>query len=397
METNALAEPKALVPAEFEDMGPDIGFRCRHCSTIVIGHATSNNRKKHLASCKRLPETLRNALDQAAVREARNGKGRYGGTNANIYNKFRVVGLYRSECKACGRVIIGHVTKLRRHLSGACSGVRVTWETVDVDAQFEKTPDNVGRRCRHCTGIVKGHGGDRRRHLAVCKCLPRSVQAVMDNAAVCESLAGKGRYGGANARLFSFYRVVGFHRSECKKCGLEIQGNTSVLKRHLELHGEFHRINKRQRPAPAPGAGAAAGAAGAGAVVKATVTPATASGEGKTPEAVEPIPASAVPPKRRRRQAPTGVPVRPVGATRRGVARATAISTTAPAAEAASSASTGKAAKPSKPATASKAKGGSPSKAPSAGVPSAVVAARLAASAAAAGATEADADTRGSA
>ena len=73
-----------------------------------------------------------------------------------------------------------------------------------------------------------------KQHLARCKSLPDSVRAVMDHAAVCESRAGLGCYGGACASVYRGFRVTGWGVSECRRCGRAVRGWSTHLKRHSD-------------------------------------------------------------------------------------------------------------------------------------------------------------------
>ena len=69
--------------------------------------------------------------------ESRAGLGCYGGTYASLYRGFRVTGWGVNECRGCGKVIRGWGAELKQHKDHGCSGVSVTWATVDVGGQFE--------------------------------------------------------------------------------------------------------------------------------------------------------------------------------------------------------------------------------------------------------------------
>ena len=94
---------------------------------------------------------------------------------------------------------------------------------------------NAQQQCRHC-GIAMSASCQTtlKRHLAWCKSLPDSVRDVMDQAAVCESRAGIGRYGGAHALVYRGFRVTGWGVNECWRCGKVIRGWVSTLKQHSE-------------------------------------------------------------------------------------------------------------------------------------------------------------------
>ena len=64
--------------------------------------------------------------------------------------------------------------------------------------------------------------------------MPASVRAVMDHAAVCESRAGLGRYGGMYASVYRGFRVTGWGVNECRRCGTVIRGWHVQLRRHIK-------------------------------------------------------------------------------------------------------------------------------------------------------------------
>ena len=100
------------------------------------------------------------------------------------------------------------------------AGKAMTWATVDVCGHFKKlngrgcSNDN---NCQHCGSVVQR--SQMKYHLAACKSLPGSVRAVMDHAAVCESRAGLGCYGGVHASVYRGFRVTGWGVNECRRCG----------------------------------------------------------------------------------------------------------------------------------------------------------------------------------
>ena len=63
--------------------------------------------------------------------------------------------------------------------------------------------------------------------------MPDSVRAVLDHAAVCESRAGLGRYGGAHASVYSGFRVTGWGVNECRRCGKVVRGWGQELRLHI--------------------------------------------------------------------------------------------------------------------------------------------------------------------
>ena len=69
--------------------------------------------------------------------------------------------------------------------------------------------------------------------LAACKSLPDSLRAVLDHAAVCESRAGMGCFGGVGAALYRSFRVIGLGVNECRRCGKVVRGWPNDLRRHL--------------------------------------------------------------------------------------------------------------------------------------------------------------------
>ena len=62
--------------------------------------------------------------------------------------------------------------------------------------------------------------------------MPDSVRAVLDHAAVCESRAGLGCYGGRHASVYRGFRVTGWGVNECRRCGKVVRGWSSQLKQH---------------------------------------------------------------------------------------------------------------------------------------------------------------------
>ena len=225
------------VDGQFEHVnGRDSGDEsvCRHCRNIVRGRGSL---KQHLARCKALPDSVRGVMDRAAVCESRAGLGRYGGVHAAVYRGFRVTGWGVNECRRCGKVIRGWGRELKRHSEGRCDGVTVTWTTVDVCGQFEYVNGcggNDGRVCRHCSSVVRGHDAHLKYHLARCKALPDSVRGVMDHAAVCESRAGLGCYGGVHAAVYRGFRVTGWGVNECRRCGRVVRGWQQALRKHTD-------------------------------------------------------------------------------------------------------------------------------------------------------------------
>ena len=244
--------------------------KCRHCGKV----ARSSSMKRHLGWCKSLPDSVRAVLDHAAVCESRAGLGRYGGVHASVYRGFRVTGWGVNECRRCGKVIRGWGSELKQHGESGCAGMAVTWATVDVGGQFEKLDgrdSGDGSKCRHCANVVRRKHMEE--HLAYCKSLPDSVRAVMDHAAVCESRAGLGRYGGVNAALYRGFRVTGWGVNECRRCGKVVRGWQQRLNSHVNSKGcsasaaaEAEAASATQRNsdavcnAQAPGAGGSAAA-----------------------------------------------------------------------------------------------------------------------------------------
>ena len=247
--------------------------KCRHCGHVVRGRGLANL-KPHLGWCKSLPDSVRAVMDHAAVCESRAGLGRYGGVHASVYRGFRVTGWGVNECCRCGKVIRGWGADLKRHSESRCAGVTVAWATVDLDGQYQKLDgrdSGDGRKCRHCATVVRS--GNMKYHLAFCKSLPDSVRAVLDHAAVCESRAGLGRYGGVNAALYRGFRVTGWGVNECRRCGKVVRGWQQHLNSHVNSKGcsasaaaEAEAASATQRNsdavcnAQAPGAGGSAAA-----------------------------------------------------------------------------------------------------------------------------------------
>ena len=115
-----------------------------------------------------------------------------------------------------GKVIRGWGRHLKRHSEGGCS----EWATADVCGQFEEMDGRGGGdggKCRHCGSVSRRN--NMKRHLAGCKSLPDSVRDVMDHAAVCESRAGLGCYGGVHASVYRGFRVTGWGVNECRCWG----------------------------------------------------------------------------------------------------------------------------------------------------------------------------------
>ena len=211
--------------------GRDCGDKseCRHCGSVVH----KRHFKRHLARCASLPDSVRAVLDHAAVCESRAGLGCYGGVHESTYHSFRVIGWGVNECRRCATVVRGWGRELKRHRDRGCS-CAVPWATVKVCGQFENTTgrDCEGRsKCRHCGSVV--HKRHFKRHLAACKSLPESLRAVLDHAAVCESRAGMGCFGGVGAALYRSFRVIGLGVNECRRCGKVVRGWPDDLRRHL--------------------------------------------------------------------------------------------------------------------------------------------------------------------
>ena len=211
---------------------------CRHCGAVLSAPCRSSL-KQHLASCKSLPDSVRAVLDHAAVCESRAGLGCYGGVHASVYRGFRVTGWGVNECRGCGKVVRGWGANLKQHKDHSCSGMAVTWPTLDVGRQFEKVDGDdggTGGKCRHCGYHVQSLYS-LKLHLARCKSLPDSVRAVLDHAAVCESRAGLGRYGGVHAAVYRGFRVTGWGVNECRGCGKVVRGWQLELRQHIKRKG----------------------------------------------------------------------------------------------------------------------------------------------------------------
>ena len=93
------------------------GWECRHCSAAGRG-----NKKLHMASCPRLPESDRRALDESEAERAAAGVGVYG-TN-QVYRDFEVTGGRVARCTACPATVRGPSGNLQRHRRQRCSGPR---------------------------------------------------------------------------------------------------------------------------------------------------------------------------------------------------------------------------------------------------------------------------------
>ena len=130
----------------------------------------------------------------------------------------------------------------------------MTWATVDVCGQFEQVDGRGGgdgSKCRHCGGVVLSRH-NLKSHLAWCKALPANVRDVMDHAAVCESRAGLGRYGGVHASMFRGFRVTGWGVNECRRCGKVVRGWGQELRRHINGKSCVARGSPRTPEAPPP-------------------------------------------------------------------------------------------------------------------------------------------------
>ena len=223
-ETQTIAAPVQLQSV----LSNDAGHTRQHCGTTLSASSPSTlNLKSQLAVRKSSPESARDVMDHAAVCESRAGLGRDGSAHASAYRGFRatdrVTGRRVSDhdgCRRCGEVLQSRDRKQERHGESCCRGV--TWAAVDVCGEFEKANGCGGgdeRKCRHCGSAVRGHCTNLKSHLAACKSLPDSVRAVMDHAAVCESRAGLGRYGGVHASVYRGFRVTGWGVNECRCWG----------------------------------------------------------------------------------------------------------------------------------------------------------------------------------
>ena len=108
--------------------------------------------------------------------------------------------------------------------------------TIAATVQAQFTPaHNAQRACRHCEAVPSPQSlSSMKGHLAACKSLPDSVRAVLDHAAVCESRAGLGRYGGAHASVYRGFRVTGWGVNECRGCGKVVRGWQRELSRHIK-------------------------------------------------------------------------------------------------------------------------------------------------------------------
>ena len=108
-------------------------------------------------------------------------------------------------------------------------------QTIATTVQLQFTLNHSARQaCRHCgTALSTSSPEALKRHLAGCKSLPDSVRDVMDHAAVCESRAGMGCYGGVHAALYRGFRVTGWGVNECRRCGKVVRGWGRELRRHI--------------------------------------------------------------------------------------------------------------------------------------------------------------------
>ena len=93
--------------------------------------------------------------------------------------------------------------------------------------------------------------------------MPDSVRAVMDHAAVCESRAGLGGYGGVHAAVYRGFRVTGWGVNECQRCGKVVRGWQQALSKHIDSKGCVASAAATQSTAVAAAAAAAAAVAAA--------------------------------------------------------------------------------------------------------------------------------------
>ena len=133
---------------------------------------------------------------------------------------------------SAANVLVHHTPQLP-HNQHAMASQDVATIATTVRAQF--TQAHTGQhKCRHCGAVAAQRWSTLRAHLAWCKSLPDSVRAVLDHAAVCESRAGLGCYGGVYASVYRGFRVTGWGVNECRRCGKVIQGWQSAMRRHID-------------------------------------------------------------------------------------------------------------------------------------------------------------------
>ena len=166
--------------------------KCSHCHMVTGGQPRDRWRSlAHMAQCKLLPPSVREALDRTAVSESRAEWGRYGGNNRVVFRRFNVTGEHVASCKACGGVVQGGVSLLKRHLErSGCGDIQLGLDSsapVRVDEHFAVVPDSGGRwRCVHCHVVVARR--TRKAHMARCKSLPADVCEVLHRATAARAL-----------------------------------------------------------------------------------------------------------------------------------------------------------------------------------------------------------------
>ena len=155
-------------------------WECRHCSApLTYAH------KQHLASCPRLPEQDRRALDESEVARAAAGAGVYGSNP--VYRDFEVTGWLVARCKACLKTVRGGGGSLKKHKDERCCGFPATWVEVDVASHFRKRPGDGRWECRHC-GVPTARQHLCKSHMASCPRLPEQDRRAL-------SCTGRGRGG----------------------------------------------------------------------------------------------------------------------------------------------------------------------------------------------------------
>lgn len=124
--------------------------------------------------------------------------------------------------------------------------------------------------CIHCGTLVQSnHSHQLKRHLGTCRYLPAPVRQLLDAAARERASRMEGVYG--NNAVYRQFQVVGWLRSVCNACGMEVRGDSSKLGRHL---GMCKADKSRGRDSGSPGNAKAA----AGSNPARRATPGSASG-----------------------------------------------------------------------------------------------------------------------
>lgn len=102
------------------------------------------------------------------------------------------------------------------------------------EEHYRTDPGDPSRhQCKHCFAWFTRNG---RYHLASCPGVPRTVTTLMDHQARLDAEAGVGYYAD-HGELYAHFRVVGYLKQVCKRCGTWLHGRPSSLKRHLRTVG----------------------------------------------------------------------------------------------------------------------------------------------------------------